>query len=74
MDRLGIRPGLRVADLGAGEGYYTVRLARRLGPLAILYAEDVRPEYLKRLEARLKRERIQGIRLILGNANDPEFR
>src|SRR2546422_6109970 len=40
MDRLGIKPGVRVADIGAGTGYYTVRLVHRLGPGATIYAED----------------------------------
>lgn len=73
MDRLGIKQGLRVADIGAGEGYYTVRLARRLGPTATIYAEDIVPEYLNRLEARLAREKITGIRLVLGTPNDPKL-
>jgi len=41
MDRLGVAPGKRVADIGAGLGYYTVRLVRRLGPGATVYATDV---------------------------------
>ena len=51
MDRLAVKPGLRVADLGAGDGYYTVRLARRLGAGATVYAEDVEARYLERLRA-----------------------
>ncbi|MGH7847874.1 MAG: class I SAM-dependent methyltransferase [Candidatus Binatia bacterium] len=73
MDRLGIRAGLRVADIGAGEGYYTVRLARRLGPSATVYAEDVKADYLKRLEARLKKEGICGVSLVLGMPNNPKL-
>jgi SAM-dependent methyltransferase len=73
MDRLGIIPSLRVADIGAGEGYYTVRLARRLGPTATIYAEDIVPDYLKRLEARLGREEIPGIHLVLGVPRDPKL-
>ncbi len=73
MDRLGIAPGASVADIGAGEGYYTVRLARRLGPTATIYAEDVQAEYLKRLEARLERDRITGVRLVLGAPRDPKL-
>jgi hypothetical protein len=61
MDRLGIRPGVRVADIEAGSGYYTVRLARRLGPGATIYAEDIKPDYLKQLEARLRRDGIEGV-------------
>jgi ubiquinone/menaquinone biosynthesis C-methylase UbiE len=73
MDRLGVRPGLRVADVGAGAGYYTVRLARRLGPSATIYAEDVNAEYLKQLEARLARERITGVTVVLGEPRDPKL-
>ena len=73
MDRLGIGPGKRIADIGAGDGYYTVRVARRLGPSAIIYAEDVNAEYLQRLETRLKRERIQGVRTVLGLPGDPKL-
>jgi SAM-dependent methyltransferase len=73
MDRLGIKQGLRVADIGAGEGYYAVRLARRLGPTATIYAEDIVPEYLHHLEARLGRENITGIQLVLGTPRDPKL-
>ena len=73
MDRLGIGPGKRVADIGAGDGYYTVRVARRLGPSATIYAEDVKAEYLHALETRLKREGIQGVRIVLGLPGDPKL-
>jgi SAM-dependent methyltransferase len=73
MDRLGIQQGLRVGDIGAGEGYYTVRLARRLGQTGAIYAEDIMPEYLNHLQARLEREKITGIRLVLGTPNDPKL-
>jgi ubiquinone/menaquinone biosynthesis C-methylase UbiE len=73
MDRLGVRPGFRVADIGAGEGYYTVRLARRLGSSATIYAQDVKADYLKRLETRLEREGIRGVRLVLGMPNNPKL-
>lgn len=73
MDRLAIKPGLRVADIGAGQGYYTVRLARRLGADGIVYAQDVEDKFLKSLEARLKREKIQGVKVVLGTARDPKL-
>jgi ubiquinone/menaquinone biosynthesis C-methylase UbiE len=73
MNRVGIRPGMRVADIGAGDGYYTVRLARRLGGTGTIYAEDVKAEYLARLESRLTREGISGVTLILGEAGDPKL-
>jgi len=73
FDRLRVRPGLRVADIGAGDGYYTVRLARRLGPGATIYAEDVTADYLKRLEARIARETIAGVTLVKGDPGDPKL-
>jgi ubiquinone/menaquinone biosynthesis C-methylase UbiE len=73
MDRLGIRPGMRIADIGAGAGYYTVRLARHLGPGATIYATDVVPQYLRDLEARLAREGIVGVTPILGEPRDPKL-
>jgi protein-L-isoaspartate O-methyltransferase len=71
MNLLGIMPGQRVADVGAGLGYYTVRLSRRLGLGATIYATDVKDEYLDQLRARLKREHIDGVRTILGRPRDP---
>src|SRR6266478_2491876 len=73
MERLGIKPPQRVADIGAGLGYYTVRLAGRLGPGAIIYATDVKAEYLARLKARLKRQRVRGVQVILGRPRDPRL-
>ncbi len=73
MNRVGIRPGMRVADIGAGDGYYTVRLARRLGSAATIYAEDVKAEYLGRLASRLKREGISGVTLIRGEPGNPKL-
>ncbi len=73
MDRLGIAPGVRVADIGAGEGYYTVRLARRLDGAGAIYATDVKAKYLKGLEERLRREAILGVTLVLSGPDDPRL-
>jgi ubiquinone/menaquinone biosynthesis C-methylase UbiE len=73
MDRLGVKPGLRVADLGAGRGYYTVRFVRRLGPGAVVYAEDVTPRYLSELASRLQKEGIEGVTLVLGDPRNPKL-
>lgn len=73
MDQLGIKPPQRVADIGAGLGYYTVRIARRLGSGATIYATDVKAEYLDRLRARLAREGIGGVTVILGLPRDPRL-
>ncbi len=71
LDRLGVTPGTRVADIGAGTGYYTVRVARRLGAGATVYAEDIKSEYLGELRARLEREKIGTVKLVLGRPGDP---
>jgi SAM-dependent methyltransferase len=73
MNRLGVRPGMRIADIGAGDGYYTVRLAQRLGHGATIYAEDVSQPYLDRLAARLTREGIAGVTLVHGAPADPRL-
>ena len=73
MDLLGIKPGARVADIGAGRGYYTVRLLARLGPGATIYATDVKVDHLKELQARLKSKGIGDVKLVLGSPNDPNL-
>ena len=73
MNRLAVAPGMRIADIGAGDGYYTVRLAKRLGPGATVYAEDVEQAYLDRLAARLKREGVAGVTLVHGTSADPRL-
>ena len=73
MDRLGVRPGMRVADIGAGDGYYTVRLARRLAGQGAVYAEDVKAEHVQRLKSRLGREGLGHVTVIQGLAGDPRL-
>jgi SAM-dependent methyltransferase len=73
LSRLSVKPGMRVADVGAGDGYYTVRLAKRLGPGAAIYAEDVTQAYLDRLTARLTREHITGVTFVHGTPADPRL-
>lgn len=74
MGLLGVKPGLDVADIGAGSGYYTVRLARRVGPQGHVYAEDVVPEYLDRLAQRVAAEGLAGsVTLVRGEPHDPRL-
>ena len=74
MQLLGVKPGLNVADIGAGSGYYTVRLARRVGPQGHVYAEDVIPEYLDRLARRVDAEGLAGsVTLVRGEPHDPRL-
>lgn len=71
MDMAGIRPGMTVADIGAGEGYYTVRLARRVGPAGRVLAQDIVAETIDALGQRVNREDWRNVSLKLGTADDP---
>ena len=74
MRLLGVKPGLDVADIGAGSGYYTVRLARRVGPQGHVFAEDVVPDYLDRLARRVDAEGLGGsVTLVRGEPHDPRL-
>lgn len=71
MDRAGIKPGMTVADIGAGEGYYTVRLARRVGAQGRVLAQDILPEVRDSLALRVARENLENVSVKLGAADDP---
>lgn len=73
MDLANIRPGMTVADIGAGEGYYTVRLAERVGADGRVLAQDISREALERLGRRVERERLENISIKLGEAADPQL-
>ncbi len=73
MDALGIADGATVADLGAGAGWFTIRLARRVGPNGRVYAEDIQPEMIEAINRRVQREGLRNVTTILGTPNDPRL-
>ena len=73
MDFLHIQPGMAVADIGAGSGYYVERLSRRVGPTGRVLAEDVVPEYLAALQRRVVQSGLQNVAIGLGDAHDPRL-
>lgn len=73
MDLANIAPGMTVADIGAGEGYYTVRLAERVGEDGRVLAQDIDPEALDRLGRRIERQRLENISIKLGLPDDPQL-
>lgn len=73
MELLGVRPGMTVADIGAGSGYYTVRLAPRVLPGGRVLAQDVRADYLAGLQRRVTREGLGNVALGLGEPHDPRL-
>jgi ubiquinone/menaquinone biosynthesis C-methylase UbiE len=74
MDHLGIGEGSLVADLGAGGGWFTIRLARRVGPNGRVYAQDIQPEMIGSIERRVQREGLKDrVEMVLGKASDPNL-
>ena len=73
MDLADIRPGMTVADIGAGEGYYTVRLAPRVGAKGRVLAQDIDQSTLNRLGLRVERERLDNVSIKLGGEADPRL-
>jgi len=71
MDALGIAENSVVADLGAGGGWFTIRLARRVGPNGRVYAEDIQPQMIKVIERRSALEGLKNVIPQLGKAEDP---
>lgn len=65
LQLLGIQPGMVVADVGAGSGYYTAMLARQVGPSGKVFASDIQPGMIERLNARLRREKIRNVETFL---------
>jgi ubiquinone/menaquinone biosynthesis C-methylase UbiE len=73
MDALQIGEGSVVADLGAGGGWFTVRLARRVGPNGRVYAEDIQPEMIGAIQRRVQREGLRNVTTVMGTAMDPRI-
>lgn len=71
--RAGVKPGMSVADVGAGEGYYTVRLAKMVGAKGRVLAEDIVPAYHDALVRRIGRDRLDNVSVMLGKADDPKL-
>lgn len=71
MQMAAVKPGMSVADVGAGEGYYTVRLARVVGPKGRVLAEDILTDVRDALSDRVQRERLDNVAVKLGTADNP---
>jgi SAM-dependent methyltransferase len=73
LNVLKIPKGASVADIGAGSGYITVRLAARVGPTGRVFANDVQPQMLNMLSRRLSNSKITNVTLIEGTLDDPRL-
>jgi SAM-dependent methyltransferase len=68
---LAVKPGITVADIGAGSGYYVMRLSRIVGARGRILAEDVTPEYLRKLRNRVRDLGLENVTIISGAPHDP---
>jgi SAM-dependent methyltransferase len=73
MEVLDFRPGERVADVGAGSGYFTIPIARAVGPDGQVWAIDVVQEMLDHIEMRMKKEQLTNVILQKVARDDPEL-
>ena len=73
MDALNIADGSTVADIGAGAGWFTIRLARRVGPRGMVYAQDVQREMLEAIRRRVAKEGLENVHARLGRGSNPNL-
>jgi len=73
IDVLKIEKGSTVADIGAGSGYMTVRLSKKVGPQGRVYANDIQPGMLDLLNKRLAKAKISNVSAVLGTQDDPRL-
>ncbi|MDP2319657.1 MAG: methyltransferase domain-containing protein [Acidobacteriota bacterium] len=70
---LELTPGMVVADIGAGSGYYTSRMAKLVGPTGQVFATDIQPGMLEILNRRIKSEGLANVTTVLGAMDDPKL-
>jgi len=73
LKALALKPGQTVCDLGCGNGFYTLELARQVGPEGTVYAVDIQPEMLRLLVARARQAKLFNIQPVLGTVIDPRL-
>ncbi len=73
LEQLKVEPGMTVCDMGCGDGYYTIELARRVGPTGKVIAVDIQPEMLQELSRRCERNNLKNVEMILGLPHDPKL-
>lgn len=73
LDVLGVKPGMTVADVGAGSGYFTVRIAKRIAPNGHVLATDLQPEMLDLLRAKVKGAKLTNVVPVLATESDAKL-
>jgi predicted methyltransferase len=70
---LELKPGMTIADIGAGSGYYSSRMAELIGPKGVVYAVDIQREMLEILKRSMSERRVSNVKPILGTTTDPRL-
>jgi len=73
MDILGLNAGKHVADIGAGSGWFTVRAAKRVGGMGVVYAVDINPASERYITDRARKEKLENVKAILSTPDDPQL-
>jgi ubiquinone/menaquinone biosynthesis C-methylase UbiE len=73
MDAIGLTPGMVVGEAGAGDGYFTIPMARRVGPSGSVIANDISARSLRSLAERSAREGLTNVTTVVGEVADPKF-
>jgi ubiquinone/menaquinone biosynthesis C-methylase UbiE len=73
LNAIGVRPGMAVAEIGAGRGRYAVQLAVRVGPGGRVYAEDIDNAALDHLRQRCRRWGLENVEIVLGDVTNPKL-
>lgn len=73
LRELKLQPGQTICDMGCGNGFYTMRIAKRIGAKGLIYAVDIQPEMLSMLSERAKADRVHNVKLLLGTVVDPQL-
>ena len=73
IELLKFEKGMVVADVGAGSGYYALRIAELVGPTGKVYANDIQPEMLSILKKRMRQKKVSNVEPVLGTEQDPKL-
>lgn len=68
-----LKPGMMVGDVGAGTGFYSIRIAKCIAPGGLVYANDIQPGMLERLKANAAAQHVSNIVTVLGTESDPKL-
>jgi ubiquinone/menaquinone biosynthesis C-methylase UbiE len=68
-----LKPGIQVGDVGAGTGFYSLRIARAIAPGGVVYAEDIQPGMLERLNTNAAAQHVGNVVTVLGTESDPRL-